>query len=135
MASFGERLKSLRESKGFTQDELAEKVGVTKQAISQYERGVRRPDFDTLSALCDLFNVSSDFLLGKSDFTTRLLDENELSMVDGYYFDQETAEIAQKIYQNHSLYLLFHDAQDAKPDDLKLAHEVLLAMKRKEIPD
>lgn len=129
MASFGERLKSLRESNGLTQDELAEKVGVTKQAISQYERGVRRPDFDTLSALCDLFNVSTDFLLGKSDYTSRLLDENELSMVDGYYFDPETAEMAQKIFESRDLRLLFDVAADATPEQLKLLHDLAMSWK------
>lgn len=85
MATLGERLKKLRESRSLTQDELAEALGVSKQAVSQYERGVRRPDYETLSAICDLFNVSSDFLLGNSNRTTRLLDENQLSLVGEFY--------------------------------------------------
>lgn len=135
MATFGERLKSLRESHNLTQDELADELGVTKQAISQYERGVRRPDFDTLSRICDLFNVSSDYLLGKSDLTTRLLDEQELSLVDGYYRNPETAVMAQKLFESKELRLLFDAAQDARPEDLQLAYNMLLALKRKETPD
>ena len=43
MATFGERLKFLRDQKGVTQEDLAELLGVNKQTISGYERGVRRP--------------------------------------------------------------------------------------------
>ena len=81
MATFSDRIKSLRLQHNLTQNDLAEKIKVNKQTISQYERGVRRPDFDTLNELCDFFNVSSDFLLGKSDVTVRLLDMDSLSLL------------------------------------------------------
>lgn len=81
MATFSDRIKSLRLQHNLTQNDLAEKIKVNKQTISQYERGVRRPDFDTLNELCDFFNVSSDFLLGKSDVTVRLLDMDSLSVL------------------------------------------------------
>ena len=48
MATFGERLKFLRDQKGVTQEDLAELLGVNKQTISGYERGVRKPDFERL---------------------------------------------------------------------------------------
>ena len=47
MATFGERLKFLRDQKGVTQEDLAELLGVNKQTISGYERGVRRPAGET----------------------------------------------------------------------------------------
>ena len=132
MASFGERLTSLRESRGMTQDDLADELGITKQAVSHYERGRRRPDFEILSAICDLFNVSMDFLLGKSDYTTRLLDENELNMVDEFYSNPETARIAQTLYQRPDLALLFEAAEDASPEDVELTYQMLKALKAKE---
>lgn len=51
------------------------------------------------------------------------------------YSNPITADIAQKIYESPELYLLFFDAQDAKPEDLRTAHQMLMALKRKEIPD
>ena len=48
MASFTERLKTLRKQKNFSQQELADKIQVTKQTVSQYERGIRKPDYNTL---------------------------------------------------------------------------------------
>ena len=82
MASFNKRLLELRKQRELTQNELAESIGVNKQTISQYERGVRRPDFDTLCALCDFFNVSSDYLLGKADVTLRYVDTAELAKLN-----------------------------------------------------
>ena len=64
MATYSSRIRELREAKSLSQDQLAEKLNVTKQAISQYERGVRKPSMPMLEALCDFFNVSSDYLLG-----------------------------------------------------------------------
>lgn len=78
MAGFTERLKTLRKQENYSQQELADKMKVTKQTVSQYERGVRKPDYDTILFLCDIFNVSADYLLGKADVTVRLLSEKEL---------------------------------------------------------
>lgn len=67
MRAFGERLKLLRLEKGLTQEEFGKIFSKTKNNISQYERGERSPDFDTLSEMADFFNTTSDYLLGKSE--------------------------------------------------------------------
>ena len=67
MATFSERLRELRTQYDYSQQDLADKMGATKQMISQYERGVRKPDLDTLTALCDIFNVSSEVTTRKID--------------------------------------------------------------------
>ena len=82
MTTLGERLKFLRKQKDVTQEELAARAGVGKQAISQYERGIRTPDYETLGALSDFFNVSTDYLIGKSDVTIRLLDTDDLAKLN-----------------------------------------------------
>lgn len=68
MASFGQRLKELRIASQMSQTDLARRIGATNQAISQYEHDKRRPDFEVLSQLADIFHVNSDYLLGKTDF-------------------------------------------------------------------
>lgn len=78
MANLVERIKQLREQSKLSQQELADKLNVTKQAISQYERGIRKPDYETILSLCDLFNVSSDYLLGKTNMTLRMVTEEDL---------------------------------------------------------
>lgn len=65
--SFGERLKHLREEKGCTQQDLANQLGISRNTISGYETGARIPDLDTLAMLCDVFQVTADYLLCFSD--------------------------------------------------------------------
>lgn len=54
---FKDELKKLRLQKGWTQEKLAEIMGVGKSTISMYENGNRTPDFETLEAIADIFNV------------------------------------------------------------------------------
>ncbi|WP_121639516.1 helix-turn-helix domain-containing protein [Virgibacillus sp. Bac330] len=63
----GDRLKKLRKQKKITQEELGKKVNVTKVSISGYENGHRTPDTETLQKLADFFEVTTDYLLGRSD--------------------------------------------------------------------
>ena len=73
MAEFKDRLKELRLERGLTQQALADMIhvhdaqGMHGMSISGYERGVRKPSFEVLDALADIFNVSLDYLLGNTD--------------------------------------------------------------------
>lgn len=59
------RLKELRVQNGLTQDELGEKLGIQKAAVSKYETGRVPLPPDTIITLCDLFSVTADYLLGR----------------------------------------------------------------------
>lgn len=61
---FSERLKELRIKKKLTQGELGELLGYNKTAICDWETRGKEPRFDVLIKLCNIFKVSSDFLLG-----------------------------------------------------------------------
>ena len=82
MTTFSKRLRELRDQADLTQKEVADAVHVDKQTISQYELGKRQPDFEKLERLCDFFNVSSDYLLGKSDLTMRYVNTEELKLLN-----------------------------------------------------
>lgn len=71
-------LAMLREEKNMKQQEVAEKVHVTKSAISSYETGSSQPSYSVLSALADYYNVSVDFLLGRTQLRLpiKLLEQN-----------------------------------------------------------
>lgn len=60
----GERINELRKKNGFTQEQLAELLRVSPQAISKWERGVANPDLYLIPSIAEVFNVSSDYLLG-----------------------------------------------------------------------
>lgn len=65
--TFGERLKNLRDSVGLTQTQLANKVQLSKPNICKYEKGTVEPSIETLLKFSELFNVSLDYLLCKTD--------------------------------------------------------------------
>ena len=67
MATFPERLKSLRTEKGWPQQRLADELKLSKSSINMYERGEREPSFETMEAIADLFNVDMDYLYGRTD--------------------------------------------------------------------
>mgnify|MGYP003272716159 FL=1 len=62
----GEALKKARTDAGITQAELAKRLGVTPQTVSQYERGIKKPKVETLARFADAMSVSIDSLLGES---------------------------------------------------------------------
>lgn len=70
MAQFGDILNILRKRDNLTQKELAQKLGISLSSISMYERGKREPDFETLEAIADYFNVNMNFLLGKEPISS-----------------------------------------------------------------
>ena len=65
MIKFNEQLRLLRQERGFSQQELADRIGLSKSSINMYERGEREPGIDTLKRIATFFNVDIDFLLGK----------------------------------------------------------------------
>lgn len=63
---FGEFLANLRKERGFYQKEVAAYLNVTVATISNYEKGVHAPDLDTLVKLADFYDVSTDYLLQRT---------------------------------------------------------------------
>lgn len=64
---FHERLRTLREESGFTQQHLAEVLNLTSGAVSHYENGTNEPTIDTLIRMADVLNVSVDYLVGNTN--------------------------------------------------------------------
>jgi transcriptional regulator with XRE-family HTH domain len=124
MGDFPNIFKHIREKSGLTQQQLADKLGISRSAVGMYEKGEREPNFETLELIADTFNVDMNYLLGKKPSTEVIPDT--------YYFNPETSKIAQEIYDNKELSLLFDAARDADPEDLQTVHSMLMALKRKE---
>ena len=90
-SSFSKRLKQLREANQMTQGQLGDLINTTRQSISNYEMGKREPDYVTLEALADIFNVDMNYLLGKTDKITyipssshRQLSKNEENLINSF---------------------------------------------------
>lgn len=78
--TIGERIKSLRESKGLTQDQLAEKIGVSRATIAKYENGFTTPKRN-IEELSTFFKVSTDYLLCKTDIPYPVTKANKIPVL------------------------------------------------------
>jgi len=67
--SMGQIIKDLRKRNGFTQEELAERLGITNQAVSKWENDTGMPDISQVVPLASIFGVSTDVLFGIADTT------------------------------------------------------------------
>ncbi len=75
------RLAELRSARGLTQQQLADLTGLTRGRLNNYEQGTREPDLVTLQSLADFFDVTTDYLLGRSDPTAEAAAET-MSKID-----------------------------------------------------
>lgn len=82
MHDFGLLLKQLREKKGLTQAQLAEKIGKEKASVSKYESNTQTPQLETMIEFAAIFNVSLDYLTGLSDKKAVSLNELTESQID-----------------------------------------------------
>lgn len=75
MPKLSDRLRSLRNSRGLSQQKLADLLGVSKSSINMYERGEREPGLDLIESMADFFNVDLNYLLGKSKVANAILTD------------------------------------------------------------
>ena len=78
--SLGERLTKLRKERGLSQEEVAEKLDVTRQTVSKWETDASTPDFDKIIPLCNLYNITTDELISgnkKKEEVSSSLSEEE----------------------------------------------------------
>lgn len=81
----GKIIRKLRQEKGITQNELSNYLGLTPKMVSFYELGERFPPYDIINKLADYFDVSTDYLLGRSEIKNPeklLIDYSKLSIED-----------------------------------------------------
>ena len=76
MAQIGKSIKKYRIEKGLTQDQLAEKLSVTRQAVSNWETGKTQPSIETLTALSALFDISVEALIYRKTRRIAIIPDN-----------------------------------------------------------
>ena len=112
----------LRDAKGMKDADVARETGITKSTFSDWKNGRSNPKDAKLQKIADLFGVSVEHI--------RTGEEKEGG--EKYYLNEETAEMAQKLFENKDLRVLFDAAKDATPEDLKTTYDMLMALKKKE---
>lgn len=97
------RLKQLRIEKGLLQSDIAKIINKSDRAVGQYEREERDPSSETWTILADFFNVSIDYLLGKSNIRSSQeieLDDIDIAFASGIKgLNKENQEIAKNIIE------------------------------------
>lgn len=112
-------IKKLCKNKGVTVTGLEKELGFAKGSLCKVN--TNKPSMEKVRKLAEYFNVSTDYLT---------MEDNKEK--EEYYFNKETAEIAQNIFESKELRLLYDAARDAQPEDIQTAYDMLLALKRKE---
>ena len=117
--------EELLQKHGVSTYKVAKDTGIAQSVFSSWKNGISTPKQDKMQKIADYFNVSVEYLMtGK-----------EKEGGEKYYLNEETSQIAQEIFDNKELRLLFDAAKDAPPEDLQTVHQMLLALKRKERGD
>ena len=120
---FSKNLRYYLEKYDMTQLELSKRLGVGTTSVYNWCNGLKSPRMDKVDAMCKIFNCKrSDLMEDKT-----ISDDNS-----EYYINPETKKVAQEIFENKELRLLFDAAKDASPEDLQTVHTMLLALKKKE---
>lgn len=115
-----ERVKTICKDRKIPISKLERDLGYSNGYIGQLRKGTF-PN-DRLKEIAEYLEVSIDYLMtGK-----------EKEGGETYYLNEETSKMAQSIFENKELRMLFDAAQDASPEDLETVHSMLLALKRKE---
>ncbi len=121
MANFNVILRLLRTEKHMTQQELADALKISKSAINMYERGDRQPNFETLELIADYFNVDIDYLLGRTDKTTKIIDPS----AGPYYINDEAREMAEFLHKSPEYKVLFDASRKVSADDIETVKAII----------
>ena len=107
---FNKILKKLRKDNNMTQKELADKLDIARTTLANYEQGTRFPDKETLLSIADFFDVSLDYLVGRSpaDKIKKALSE-----------DEELLEFWEELKDREDLQLMFKQTKDLSPDTIQ----------------
>lgn len=118
-----ENYVKLRDKKGLKDSDVVRATGIGQGVFSDWKKGRYTPKIDKLQKIADFFGVSVDYLTSGKDTAKESISGKV------YYFDDEAAETAQKLYENSDLRMLFDAAQDVDAENLQLAAEMLKRFK------
>lgn len=78
----GDRIANLRKRRGLSQYEMADRLGFSRGKLANYEQGSRQPDYETLQKIADFFEVTTDYLLGRTDIQNKAKVDSENEQLD-----------------------------------------------------
>ena len=116
-----EIFEMLLKKKGLKAADVTRATGIKSPVFSEWKKGKSKPNAEKLVKIANFLGVSVEYLMtGK-----------EKEGGEKYYLNDETAAMAQELFENPELRVLFDAARDADPEDLKTAYDILIALKKK----
>ncbi|MCU6748549.1 helix-turn-helix domain-containing protein [Faecalicatena acetigenes] len=115
------KFEQLLRQNNVTPYRVHKETGISTATLSDWKNGKSEPKKDKIEKICQYFEVPLSYFYGE-----------EPEGGERYYLNEETAEMAQKLFENRELRVLFDAAKDATPEDLKTTYDMLMALKRKE---
>lgn len=110
---FSEKLRSLRKDRGNTQQEIAQILGIDRTTYNKYETGKSEPDYDILGKLADFFGVSTDYLIGRSEFPHEGI-VSAAHFEDGHSYEDLTPEGRRQLEEYHQLLIMKYGKKKEK---------------------
>lgn len=114
-----EKFEKLCKDREIKASVVSKETGVSTATISSWKKGKYTPKSDKIQKIAEFFDVDAMYFLNDETATSKPM----------YYVNEETAKTAQAIFENKDLRILFDAAKDARPDDLKMAAEMLRRFK------
>lgn len=115
---FGKNLSDILYEKRISQKALMQHMKVSSATVSDWCSGKKMPRIDKLTSIANFLHVTMSDLV-----------EEKAKNSAGYYFDEETAKVAQEVYDNPDLRVLFDAARTSRPENIRLAADILNRLK------
>lgn len=129
MIKLYENIRNLRKENQWTQEELAQKMGYTDRSmIAKIESGKVDLSQSKIIEFAKIFNVDPGDLMGWQD-PADSNGTNATTKSNDYYLDEETAREAQRVFNDPDTRMLFDAAKNSKPENIRLAAEMLKRFK------
>lgn len=140
---FPERLKDLRKENGMTQIELATALGVSSGTVAMWETGKRKPSFEMLEKLTQVFDKRIDYILGASDDPTQAkLNDMEVAQLGNWAMQEEYEDVMRKYsllddfgQKTIAAVLRMEFARCQEQETLKSGKSVSVSVKVRDLPD
>lgn len=116
-----EKFEKLLKEKNVTPYRVHKETGISTATLSDWKNGKSQPKKDKIEKICEYFGVPVSYF-----YEENVGNENQ------YYINEETAQVAQEIFENKELRALFDVQRGMSAEDLQALHGMALALKRKE---
>jgi transcriptional regulator with XRE-family HTH domain len=129
---FPERLKELRLEKGLLQKDIADYLNITRPTVAHYENGTRKPDHEILEKLATFFDVTIDYLLGRTNIRNEETVQNIKNAIDD---NPELLELWNRLVQREDLQYMFEQTKRLTPESIRKIIEVIKLIEDEENPE